>query len=180
MIERRLVALLVEDEEFLRELLADYVSGKLGLNVRTAVDGQDGYDQIKAQKPDILLTDVAMPNMSGDVLLEKLVNEGISIPTLVIIAGETTRESARAIYFSHRMYTEEQLRRLDLPIQPSIEEQIAYINKAPIKKTSKHGIVRYEKYLGFTTIIKPDVTDHLQQRISQLKELLPASNYSQS
>ncbi|MBI2652938.1 response regulator [Candidatus Woesearchaeota archaeon] len=180
MTERKLVALLVEDEEFLKELLADYMSKKLGLSVRTAVDGQDGYDQIRAQKPDILLTDVTMPNMTGDTLLEKLVSDGIRIPTLVITAGDTTRESARAIYFSHRMYTEEQLHRLKLPIQHTIEEQIAYMNKAPITTISRHAIVRYERDLGFTTIIKPDVIDYLQRRINQLKELLDASHDFQS
>ena len=175
-----LSALIVDDEESIRETLILLLTNELTLKAQTAIDGQDAYRQIKAQRPDILLTDVKMPNMSGDILLERLVTEGIQIPTLVITASEITDQNVRAIYYSHRMYTEEQARRLQLPVQSIIEEQRVYMNRTKAKAVERYGIVTDKKDFGFTVIIKPDITDDVRQRINQLKELLYAKYHPQS
>jgi DNA-binding response OmpR family regulator len=43
-----------------------------GFDVETAENGKIGLELIKAMMPDIILLDLMMPEMTGDVMLEKL------------------------------------------------------------------------------------------------------------
>jgi PAS domain S-box-containing protein len=65
--------LVVEDEESLRGLLVRMLS-KNGYEVSFVEDGQRALDLVgkKELNPDLLITDVIMPGMSGPVLVEKL------------------------------------------------------------------------------------------------------------
>ena len=41
-------------------------------NIKTALNGQEGYDKISSEKTDLILSDWNMPIMNGMKLLEKL------------------------------------------------------------------------------------------------------------
>ena len=56
--------LVVEDEFGIQETLRD-VFRMEGYDVRVAVDGEDGYAAFLKFKPDLVLTDVVMPKLSG-------------------------------------------------------------------------------------------------------------------
>ena len=70
--ESRLV-LVVEDEPALRGLVVMMLE-KLGFSVKEAGNGREALRMIEegGVKPDLLLTDVVMPEMSGTVLVERL------------------------------------------------------------------------------------------------------------
>ena len=139
--QRTLTALVVEDDESLRESLITALSVYFPyLNIQTAVNGEDAYNKIKLQKPDILYTDVRMPIMSGDQLLEKLVEEQVKIPTFVVTAAPSTDQSISAISYSHMMYTDDLLVKLG-----------TYFNR----KLQEHGGVNRKENLAFTVIPKP-------------------------
>jgi DNA-binding response OmpR family regulator len=75
--------LLVEDEE----ALADVLEAKLkkeGHELQVSYDGEDGYEQIKNWKPELILLDIVMPKMDGYEVLEKMNEEGIKIPVIII------------------------------------------------------------------------------------------------
>ncbi len=63
--------LIVEDEESLREVLGDALSMR-GIDVISAVDGQDGLMKALSEKPDIILLDILMPRMDGKATLKAL------------------------------------------------------------------------------------------------------------
>lgn len=56
--------LYVEDEENLREELARFIK-RFASELYIAVDGLDGFEQYKKYKPDLIITDIKMPNMDG-------------------------------------------------------------------------------------------------------------------
>jgi CheY-like chemotaxis protein len=60
--------LIVEDESSLRSSLA-MIFATFGFDVRSAEDGFSGLRQIRNEMPDILLSDLNMPGMSGFELL---------------------------------------------------------------------------------------------------------------
>jgi CheY-like chemotaxis protein len=60
--------LIVDDEPATRKLLAT-IFGKMGHSVRTAEDGFTALEQIREAMPDVLLSDLHMPGMSGFELL---------------------------------------------------------------------------------------------------------------
>ena len=63
--------LVVEDEFGLQELFRDIFQME-GYEVRVAVDGRNGYEIYREFNPDLVFTDVVMPEMSGIELVRKI------------------------------------------------------------------------------------------------------------
>lgn len=61
-----------------------------------AVDGADGYEQVEAFKPDLVLCDWNMPNMSGIELLQKLKADGKRVKFGFVTSEGTAEMRARA------------------------------------------------------------------------------------
>ena len=72
--------LVVEDEFGLQELFRDIFQME-GYDVRIAVDGRNGYEIYREFNPDLVFTDVVMPEMSGIELVRKIreVEPGIKV-----------------------------------------------------------------------------------------------------
>ena len=68
---RKKKILIVEDEFGLQEILRDVFLLE-GYEVRTAIDGEDGYHLYVEFLPDLIFTDVVMPKMSGLELVKKI------------------------------------------------------------------------------------------------------------
>lgn len=91
--------LIVEDNADTRELLHFYFINA-GFTVVTAVDGAEGVYMTTAERPDIILSDISMPRMTGTEMIQMLRSqaETANIPILVITAygKETTEEAIKA------------------------------------------------------------------------------------
>lgn len=75
--------LLVEDNDFIRNMYQLKLS-KSGLEVAEAGDGVQALEKIKAQKPDVILLDLMMPNMGGLDVLKQLKADGM-LPDLPVV-----------------------------------------------------------------------------------------------
>jgi DNA-binding NtrC family response regulator len=75
--------LLVEDEEGLRELLKASL-GRLGHQVRACASGEHALESLAAFDPDVVLTDLRMPGMSGEDLLRRLKKAKPTLPVVVL------------------------------------------------------------------------------------------------
>lgn len=63
--------LLAEDEESILQIMAKKVAAA-GYMVVTAADGQEAWEKINSDNPDIVILDLTMPRMSGWEVLQKL------------------------------------------------------------------------------------------------------------
>ena len=79
--------LLVEDERIIRENIASMLKFFFK-KVYTANDGYDGLDKYEEYLPDIVMTDLKMPNMGGFELLDELIKRS-SISYLMIVSAHT-------------------------------------------------------------------------------------------
>jgi CheY-like chemotaxis protein len=77
--------LIVEDEKILYNLLKDKLE-KVGYQVVIAVDGVEGLEKIKSEKPDLILLDIIMPRKNGLELLEDVQKDEKlkEIPVIII------------------------------------------------------------------------------------------------
>jgi DNA-binding NtrC family response regulator len=82
-VQRILVA---EDLEDARTSLQQLLQISLGLEVDTAVDGQDALGKLRSQPYSILVTDLRMPKMNGMKLIEAIQAEGLPI-TVIVTTG---------------------------------------------------------------------------------------------
>lgn len=77
--------IIAEDETILATLMRSQLEGA-GHVVRTAANGQMAWELLEAETPDIVLSDLLMPEMSGYELLEKMRSDERfkAIPCLVL------------------------------------------------------------------------------------------------
>jgi CheY-like chemotaxis protein len=81
--ETKASLLIVDDDPVVRISLSQLLA-EIGYRVRTAEDGSDGLVEIGKQIPDILLSDLNMPRMSGFELLSAVRRQFPSIRTIAM------------------------------------------------------------------------------------------------
>ncbi len=81
--EDKRVVLVVEDDDEVRSMLNDYLTF-LGYETVTAADGLEGLNRIKERSYDLVITDIAMPYVSGIGIISILKKEHPEIPVIAI------------------------------------------------------------------------------------------------
>ncbi len=81
--------LIIEDERNIRNFLA-YRLRKLGFEVLTAKDGEEGLEEARRQIPDLIILDLMLPKFPGEEVC-KAIREGedeklASIPIIMLTA----------------------------------------------------------------------------------------------
>ena len=84
--------LVIDDERPIRSTLKEILEYEK-FSVDEAEDGPSGLDLIKKNSYDIILCDIKMPKMDGMEVLEKMLDEGIETP-LIMISGHGNVETA--------------------------------------------------------------------------------------
>lgn len=84
--------LVVEDEKNIREGLGRSLEMD-GYNILLAGNGKEGLELINASEIDLVISDLKMPEMSGEELLKKITASNPTVP-VIILTGHGTIESA--------------------------------------------------------------------------------------
>lgn len=89
--------LIVEDDVLLSKMYSSiFASGNY--EVQTAVNGQDGLDQARATKPDLILLDIMMPKLNGIEVLRQLKSDpelkAVPVVILTNLAGDSDVQTA--------------------------------------------------------------------------------------
>ena len=87
--------LVVDDEVQITRVLRRSLSGH-GYEVQTAADGEEALEAFKSWKPDLVVTDLAMPNMSGLELCRRL-RAASAVPIIVLSAKGDERIKVEAL-----------------------------------------------------------------------------------
>jgi CheY-like chemotaxis protein len=89
--------LLVEDNEMNRDMLSRRLERR-GHQVMLAVDGQQGLDAARAQKPDLILMDMSLPVLDGWEATRRLKADTAtqSIPVIALTAHAMSSDEQRA------------------------------------------------------------------------------------
>src|SRR3989338_3787781 len=97
--------LIIEDEEALLSVLEHKLTRE-GYEVSLARDGEQGLEQIKAIKPEVVLLDILMPKLDGFGVLAKLHSDGLisTLPVIIISNSGQPVEIDRALKLGARDY----------------------------------------------------------------------------
>jgi two-component system OmpR family response regulator len=79
--------LVVDDESVLAEMVSMALRYE-GWNIATAGDGSSAIASARAQRPDVVVLDVMLPDMSGLDVLHKLREENPQLPVLLLTAKD--------------------------------------------------------------------------------------------
>jgi two-component system, chemotaxis family, chemotaxis protein CheY len=92
-----MIILLVEDNPDTSQVLT-LLLGVEGITVITAGDGLEGLKKADASRPDLIITDLYMPRLSGIEMIEGLrQNEKFSKVPIIALTGHAEEEASNAI-----------------------------------------------------------------------------------
>jgi len=113
--------LVIEDEGHVRTLVSRLLE-KSGYTVRTADDGLDGLRALESFRPDLIITDVMMPNLDGLTFTKALKNrrETKIIPVIFLTAKTDPLSMIEGINVGAKFY-------ITKPFQ--IEDVLAKVRK---------------------------------------------------
>ena len=92
--------LIIDDQPDLREMLALRLQS-YGFLVETAENGREGLEKIKKQSPDVVITDIHMPEIDGFTLLKevkKLCRSGVRDIPIIAITGVKKGPEMKALF----------------------------------------------------------------------------------
>ena len=99
------VVLVVDDEPDTAELIRDTLRTE-GLRTQVAHHGRQALELIARRRPDLVILDIMMPDMSGFEVLEALSRESATaaIPVLVLTARGDEQDAARGLALGAKRY----------------------------------------------------------------------------
>ncbi len=87
--------LIVDDDSAVRTLLTT-ICGRLGLRVKSAVDGVEAIEKIAANGYDVVLLDLMMPRMNGFEVLDALV-PATTRPAVIVITAQSEKQTSALV-----------------------------------------------------------------------------------
>ena len=88
--------LVVDDKELVRDSVATMLA-RTGWNVKSAPDGMTALRLVSEDRPDVVLTDLSMPEMDGLTLLERLRRIDEHMPVVLMTAFATVQTAVEAM-----------------------------------------------------------------------------------
>lgn len=101
---KKLRVLVVEDNDDSRELYA-LVLARAGFDVKGAIDGESALEMLDQCDPDLLITDIQTPNLSGVDLIRRIRadEKWIKLPIIAITAFSPDQLAHAAIHGATRV-----------------------------------------------------------------------------
>ncbi len=123
--------LVVEDSAQMRDFLVEVLLPAEGYMVEAAHDGAEGLAAALANPPDLIITDLAMPNMDGLQMVEALRREGLRVPVILMTAEGSEALAVQALRLGVMDYFVK-------PFEP--EELVAAVDR--VLRASRIGAIR--------------------------------------
>ena len=125
--------LLVEDDDSFRIIIKDTLELTYKYEVFDVKNGLEGYNAFKSFKPDVIVTDVDMPIMSGFKMIEKIKKEDPDIPILITTGMTETKDVGKGFHLEIDYYLKKPFSPLEVDL--ALEAILRRVEKS--KKTLK-------------------------------------------
>ena len=112
--------LLIDDEELIRLALGEILT-EAGFQVRTAESGTAGLAAFDADRPDLVITDIVMPDCDGLEVIMSLKEKSPDIRIIAISGGGNTLTMKDCIDFARNLGV---ARAVQKPIRPDMLLQV--------------------------------------------------------
>lgn len=139
-----------------------------GYEVMTAANGQLALDAVRERRPDLVVTDLQMPEMDGLQLVATLRNEFSGLPIILTTAKGSEEIASKALRLGASSYVPK--RTLNDDLVPTIERIMSMLDVADhsTQRSALLTSVRLELALGNDDIQVPNVIARLEQPLTEL------------
>jgi CheY-like chemotaxis protein len=120
-----LLALVVDDSMLIRHTMRRFLENR-GFAVETAADGAEALALLKTARPQLILTDLKMPNVDGHKLIQALSAdpELSTVPVVILAAkplpGESSEARANSVIYKDFNIETQLNRTLEALFPPSV------------------------------------------------------------
>lgn len=83
--------LIVDDERYVREVFRDYCELSNALEISLALGGQEAVEKVSADKYDLVLLDLIMPELSGLDALVAIKRLSPQLPVMIVTGNATEK-----------------------------------------------------------------------------------------
>ena len=172
-LEKNISILIAEDEDELREHLIEYLQ-LFFKNVFNAKCGEEAFQLYLEKSPDIILSDINMPNLDGLSMISKIREQDLKTKIIIMSAHSDTEKLLKAVELNLVTY-------LVKPIKIEILKQVLFDTVKSIKSSSDKVHLGSDMYWNKTENRLYSKSEHivLKERESMLIELL-CSNINQA
>ena len=124
----------VDDSAVDRQLIGGIVKQETEWLVEYAGDGKDALSRMSFVKPDIVLTDLRMPEMDGLELVANLRMEHPSLPIILITSQGSEELAMKALQVGASSYTPKRM------VAKTLVETMRHVLSASVKKSQKERL----------------------------------------
>lgn len=167
MTSRKIRILVVDDEPPMREVL-DMILQQWGFEVRLAADGLEGKELAESTEPDIVISDVVMPGLTGLELLRSLKAGDPARPVILVTAQATIDVAVEAMKQGAQDFV---TKPLDYPKLKAILD--VALRDIELRRESRKLASQLEKGSGFGDLVG---TNKGMRDVYELIESLGASD----
>lgn len=116
--------ILIADDDDDNRILLSFLIQSEGWEVIEAQDGQEALEKAIKEQPNILLLDNRMPKLTGTKVYEKLCEQGMKIPVILLTAYADVQELADSLGICSYLNKPYDLSRLMAMIDKCYEESL--------------------------------------------------------
>jgi two-component system NtrC family sensor kinase len=146
--------LVIDDRRENLLFLANSVLRPEGYDVITAMDGKQGLDKALAERPNLIITDLKMPRMSGLELMAALRKSGSEIPVILTTFYGSEQAAIQAFRLGAKDYI----------IKPyEVKDMLESVERALIEQRLRRESIDLKNGV--------EVSQHLEERVRQLHSL---------
>jgi DNA-binding NtrC family response regulator len=131
-VEANNLKVLIVDDEFSQRSGLTAMVRAWGMDAESAQDGLEALEQVARFQPDVIVTDLNMPNLDGFGFLERLRETGDYPPTIVLTAYGSVDTAVKTVHELGAYWYSEK------PVQPKQLEVL-------IRRAGEHSTLRREK-----------------------------------
>jgi len=183
--------LVVDDEEIIRESLAEWLTDA-GYAALTAADGKQALALIRKEDVDIILTDLKMPGMDGIELIKQIKQIDPALPVVIMTAYGTVGSAIEAMKTGAYDYLEKPFcpERVEVIINNLLAHQSVVKENIALKKELARKL-QFEEMIGkshkmqqvfelIRTVAKSNATVLIQGETGTGKELVARAVHAES
>lgn len=161
--------LIVDDSAVDRRLAQGVLEKNTELSFLYAVDGSEALEQIKISPPDLVLTDLQMPVMSGLELVRQVRENHPLIPVILMTAQGSEEIAVQALASGAASYVPKS--RLARDLATTVESVMATSRAQRHHARMMQCVTRnhWTFVLDNDPSLIPAIVDHVQQQITRLK-----------
>jgi diguanylate cyclase (GGDEF)-like protein/PAS domain S-box-containing protein len=147
--------LIIEDEQYIGQIFSDFLEDS-GYQTAVASNGREGLEKFKEVNPDVVLSDINMPELDGFGVVEGIRNAGSDIPIIIVSGINSIKDAMRALKMGAWDFLTKPIEDMEILLH-TIQRALERYELIEIKK-------RYEKHLeeevkSKTARLKTEITE---------------------